>query len=95
MLTSAAALAFFRRLRFGIETINPETGRTYLEYTEPCAFVRADQDKTVLQDLYVLSSRLTFSFVHAQAPTPGRPSPRHNHHFAVLIRIPHVLPEWC
>jgi hypothetical protein len=43
MLTSAAAFAFSQRLRFGVETLKPETGRTYLEYTKPCvSTTRAD-----------------------------------------------------
>jgi hypothetical protein len=40
MLTSKAALAFFRRLRFGVETVNEETHETYLDYEDPSAPVQ-------------------------------------------------------
>jgi hypothetical protein len=70
MLTSKAALAFFRRLRFGVETVNEETHETYLDYEDPSAPVQEEQEKMVLRDLQDISKRIKFLFA-AHKPEEG------------------------
>ena len=85
MLTSKAALAFFRRLRFGLETDNPETNTTYFEYSEPPQHDRDLQEKTIQHDLQVLSRRIQWLFCAYKPDINASASEAEDHVHAITL----------
>ncbi|KAF2026891.1 hypothetical protein EK21DRAFT_92017 [Setomelanomma holmii] len=77
MITSRAALSFFRRIRFGLETPcppgEPLKPPNYVAYTEPVKDVLLPQEKQVREDLASLAEHIQWAFGAIKIPSepPG------------------------
>lgn len=78
LLLSAPSMEFFRKLKYGSQVTDPNTGRTYLQDIPNFPIDQAN--KAVLQDLHALSTKLNLVFA-AIKPNPEDDAQVHAIHY--------------
>jgi hypothetical protein len=80
LLLSPAGLSFFRRVRYGVEKFDPESKRTYFDYTEDDAKTN-ERNKQVRKELEQLAPHITLLFgVTKTRGKPGHETQTHAEH---------------